>query len=307
MLYVLTAADLGAVGPGRVGRLEDRKSSPISTIAPCSTLPATARTTVDDLLGQRREAVRDVPGRRTATQPWFAEHLDALPAGYLNATSPAAGGRRPASAAAACGPREAYRPPASISPRPHTVQFTVATSEADHAGHLPQAHRRAEQPRAGNPLGADSHPGRRPGAGPLLGSRSRLCRRAAAATGWRRSTRSLVAVAARPDGAAAVVPPHAGRSAAQRPAARRRRADPREHRQQHLRPLHDHRHLHPRPHRAALRHHPDAVRVGPLGLAGRRSARFSTRWSTSSTSPTSRTARSRTSSGSRRSAGGCWR
>ena len=44
-------------------------------------------TTIDDLLEQRRAAVAEWLGAEK-DEPWFAEHLDALPAAYLNATPP---------------------------------------------------------------------------------------------------------------------------------------------------------------------------------------------------------------------------
>ena len=50
----------------------------------------------------------------------------------------------------------------------------------DHAGRLPQTHRRTDQPGPSDPLGPDQHAGRRPGARSLLGARSRLSPRAAA-------------------------------------------------------------------------------------------------------------------------------
>ncbi len=87
MLYVLTAADLGAVGPDVwdgwklevVTDLYHRTMQHLAGESP--------ETTVDDLLGQRREAVRAWLGAEK-DERWFVEHLDALPAAYLNATPP---------------------------------------------------------------------------------------------------------------------------------------------------------------------------------------------------------------------------
>ena len=87
MLYVLTAADLGAVGPNVwdgwklevVTDLYHRTMQHLAGESP--------ETTIDNLLGQRREAVRGWLSTEKDT-PWFTEHLDALPAAYLNATSP---------------------------------------------------------------------------------------------------------------------------------------------------------------------------------------------------------------------------
>lgn len=87
MLYVLTAADLGAVGPG----VWDGWKTEVVTDLYHRTMQHLAgespETTIDDLLQQRRTAVRAELG----TQPdetWFAEHLDALPAAYFHATPP---------------------------------------------------------------------------------------------------------------------------------------------------------------------------------------------------------------------------
>ena len=180
MLYVLTAADLGAVGPGRVGRLEDWKSSPISTTARCSTLRAKApkrRSTNCSNSAARRFESRLGPGKDDA---WFAEHLDALPSAYLNATPPqqaaadlrllrslspllpgeGQGARASTVMAQQMGSGSADRPhlsrlsegettsadtpkvrpqppgdvavAAQYQPETATVQFTIATSEADH-------------------------------------------------------------------------------------------------------------------------------------------------------------------------------
>ena len=181
MLYVMTAADLGAVGPDvwdgwkTGGR---HRPVPSHHAAPCRRKPR------DD---HRRTGWASAARRfgrlwaRTRDQPWFAEHLEALPAAYLNATPP------PQAAAdlRCCLPRP--RMPAACSvagqyqPETATVQFTVATSERIAPGIFLPAYRRAEQPRPGNPHGTDSHPARRAGVRPLLRSRSRLCGRAAAA------------------------------------------------------------------------------------------------------------------------------
>ena len=94
-------------------------------------------TTIDDLLGQRREAVRAWLGAEK-DQPWFAEHLDALPAAYLNATPPqqAAADLRSARTSLSRSPfgrgqGEARRRSvaAQYQSETATVQFTVATSE----------------------------------------------------------------------------------------------------------------------------------------------------------------------------------
>jgi [protein-PII] uridylyltransferase len=87
MLYIMTAADLGAVGPGVwdgwklevVTDLYHRTMQHLAGESP--------ETTIDDLLRQRRAAVSDLLGAE-GRRPWFVEHLAALPSAYLNATPP---------------------------------------------------------------------------------------------------------------------------------------------------------------------------------------------------------------------------
>ena len=87
ILYVLTAADLGAVGPD----VWDGWKTEVVTDLYHRTMQHLAgespETTIDHLLQDRRLAVgaRLGPERDEA---WFAEHLLALPAAYLNATPP---------------------------------------------------------------------------------------------------------------------------------------------------------------------------------------------------------------------------
>jgi [protein-PII] uridylyltransferase len=87
MLYVLTAADLSAVGPD----VWDGWKTEVVTDLYHRTMQHLAgesvETTVDSLLGQRLETVRALLGRRQ-DEPWFAEHLDALPTAYFNAATP---------------------------------------------------------------------------------------------------------------------------------------------------------------------------------------------------------------------------
>lgn len=87
MLYVMTAADLGAVGPG----VWDGWKTEVVTDLYHRTMQHLAgespETTIDDLLEQRRGAVRTCLGARK-DEPWFAEHVNSLPAAYFHATSP---------------------------------------------------------------------------------------------------------------------------------------------------------------------------------------------------------------------------
>lgn len=86
MLYVLTAADLGAVGPD----VWDGWKTEVVTDLYHRTMQHLAgdspETTIDKLLDRRREETRKQLGVEAAT-PWFAEHLAAMPAAYFSATS----------------------------------------------------------------------------------------------------------------------------------------------------------------------------------------------------------------------------
>jgi [protein-PII] uridylyltransferase len=126
MLYILTAADLGAVGPDVwdgwklevVTDLYHRTMQHVAGESP--------ETTIDKLLGQRRAAVQQELGTEKDRR-WFAEHLDALPAAYLNVTPPpqAAADLRLLKGLDAGGVSVAAQYQAETA----TVQFTIATSE----------------------------------------------------------------------------------------------------------------------------------------------------------------------------------
>jgi [protein-PII] uridylyltransferase len=87
MLYVLTAADLGAVGPD----VWDGWKSEVLTDLYHRTMQQLAgdspATTVDRLFDQRRAEIRAALGP-LADDPRFARHLGTLTAGYLSATLP---------------------------------------------------------------------------------------------------------------------------------------------------------------------------------------------------------------------------
>ena len=141
MLYVLTAADLGAVGPD----VWDGWKAEVVTdlyIARCSTWPARARDHDRRaagraaarggrrVLGPRAGRSRGSPSRSTPCRPAIS--------------TPRRPSRRPpiCGCCTACGRGGGARPPAQYQPETDTVQFTVATSERRRAGHLPQADRR---------------------------------------------------------------------------------------------------------------------------------------------------------------------
>ncbi len=155
MLYVLTAADLGAVGPD----MWDGWKTEVVTDLYHRTMQHLAgespETTIDDLLRQRREAVKVA---RPAERRRLVRRTPRCPAGRLFQRHAApAGCRRPAAAprsfpspdqpsiGAAMGPGEG---PVAVAAEYHsetdTVQFTIATSERDDPRHLPQAHRGAD-------------------------------------------------------------------------------------------------------------------------------------------------------------------
>ncbi|MFZ1935771.1 MAG: [protein-PII] uridylyltransferase [Thermoguttaceae bacterium] len=134
MLYVLTAADLGAVGPD----VWDGWKTEVVTDLYHRTMQHLAgdspETTVDDVVVERRAEVRNWLGPRR-DEPWFAEHLDALSAAYFSATSP----QQAAADLLLLHGLSPSNPPQGESPRvlvamryqPETavVQCTIATSE----------------------------------------------------------------------------------------------------------------------------------------------------------------------------------
>ena len=137
MLYVITAADLGAVGPD----VWDGWKTEVVTDLYHRTMQHLAgeslETTVDDLLTQQRAGVRELLSHEIK-EPWFAEHLDALSPAYLHATPPqqAAADLRLLHAisplASETNHGEESRNAAAVAqyqPETDAVQFTVATYE----------------------------------------------------------------------------------------------------------------------------------------------------------------------------------
>ncbi len=126
MLFVLTAADFAAVGPGvwdawKAEILTDLYHRTMQHLAGES--PAT---TMDEQLRQHRQAVIACLGAE-ADQPWFARQLDALPGGYLDITEPA-------QVAADLQLLHNLEPGKAIAtgrylPETQTLQLTVGTSE----------------------------------------------------------------------------------------------------------------------------------------------------------------------------------
>ncbi len=126
MLYVLTAADLGAVGPD----VWDGWKSEIVTDLYHRTMQQLAgdspATSLEEFIHQQREEIAAFLAD-AKDDPWYQRQIDNLPAGYLNATSPrqAAADLRllhgiPAGDASAKGE---YQPETDV------CQYTIATSE----------------------------------------------------------------------------------------------------------------------------------------------------------------------------------
>lgn len=127
MLYVLTAADLAAVGPG----VWDGWKSQILTDLYHRTMQHLAgespATTGDEYVASRRDAVRARLGG-LADQAWFASQIESLPIGYLTAVSP----QRAAEDLALLRrlqPGE-IETMARFVPDAAVIEVTVATSEA---------------------------------------------------------------------------------------------------------------------------------------------------------------------------------
>jgi [protein-PII] uridylyltransferase len=127
MLYVLTAADLAAVGPGvwdgwKAQIVTDLYHHAMQHLAGDS--PATV---LDEQVQQRREAIRAwLGGRRD--EAWFVRQLDALPLGYLTATPP----KRVAADLRALAdlPPGGAAVAAQYSAETDSVEVTVGTSES---------------------------------------------------------------------------------------------------------------------------------------------------------------------------------
>ena len=127
MLYVLTAADLGAVGPDvwdgwKSAVLTDLYHRAMQQLAGDS--PAT---TTDHLFERTREEIRTCLSGE-ADEAWYARHIDALTPGYLSATSAeqAAADLRLLHDLEPGGVRATAR----YEPDAATLQVTVGTSEA---------------------------------------------------------------------------------------------------------------------------------------------------------------------------------
>ncbi len=267
MLYVLTAADLGAVGPG----VWDGWKTEVVTDLYHRTMQYLAgdspETTVDEVLVQRRAETRHWLGGRK-DEPWFAEHLDALPAAYFRRCA-AATSRRRSVAVARSFPQERGWPCTggnAVSAGDGGSSMHDCHLRSGHPRHLPPADRRIEQPRPANPLAQIHtlpdglvldqfwvHDPDFAGEPPA----ERLDQ----------IERSLIAALENSSGE----PPTFRRiwqTGSHRRVRSSRRADAGADRQQHVERLDDRRRFHPRPSGTALCGHSHVVRVGAFSRSG---------------------------------------
>jgi len=131
MLYVMTAADLGAVGPNVWDGWKQEVVTDLYHRAMQHLAGESPETTVDDFLARRRERVRQQLAD-VQTDPWFAQHIEALPAAYCHATPPdraAADLRLLHDLTASGAPRRAAAVDVRYLAETDTVEFTIATSE----------------------------------------------------------------------------------------------------------------------------------------------------------------------------------
>jgi [protein-PII] uridylyltransferase len=127
MLYVLTAADLGAVGPDVWDGWKSQVLTDLYHRAMQQLAGDSPATTTDHLFERKRDAIRTQLGG-DGDEAWYGRHIDALTPGYLNAATAeqAAADLRllhdiePGGVRAMAG----YEPAAA------TLQVTVGTSEA---------------------------------------------------------------------------------------------------------------------------------------------------------------------------------
>ena len=125
-LYILTAADLGAVGPDtwtdwKADVITDLYQRTMEHLA-----GEAAGMDLDEQLAHRREAIRRYLDHDRA-DAWYARQLAALPAGYLNATQPP---QIAADLRLLKGlDKDEVEVHADYQQETGTVQFTIATSE----------------------------------------------------------------------------------------------------------------------------------------------------------------------------------
>ena len=87
MLYLVTAADLAAVGPGSLNGWKAEVITDLYHRAMQHLAGESPGTSVAEYLDARREAVRSALGGRRS-EPWFVRQVDSLPASCLQTTDP---------------------------------------------------------------------------------------------------------------------------------------------------------------------------------------------------------------------------
>ena len=249
MLYVLTAADLGAVGPD----VWDGWKSQVLTDLYHRTMQQLAgdspATTTDHLFERKRDEIRAVSQRRSRRSlvcPLRRFAHVRLPQCHACR----AGGRGPAIAARPGARRRAGD--GALRARGGHLAGDRGDIRGGRPRHLPQADRGLDQPGPGDSLGPDSYAGRRVGLGSFLGPRSRLRRRVAARPDPGRSTRRWSSRWAWKAGRRPSFR-RTWKSGERRKMLGSEAANPRQHRQQHVGPLHHLRRLCLRSHGPALR------------------------------------------------------
>ncbi len=244
MLYVLTAADWAAVGPGV---LTDWKLDLLTQLYLRVNQTPRAVTDRRPRNAQSRRMVAE-PAGRPAPRLFVRRHTtrDHRPIG-ASAAAVAAGGR-------SLGPVPAGSPGGRVHHRHLRRHHPRDFSSPD---------RRADQPAFGDFVRRDPYAGGRPGPGPFLRAGPRF-RGPAAAQSNPGSLRETDRFAAQAHGSTAQIPVAVGnqRRGPRPQTASARVAGP--DRQRDLRPIHDPGHLRPGPHGLAVHHHAAAVRPRPV-------------------------------------------
>lgn len=135
MLYVMTAADLGAVGPDVWDGWKQEVITDLYHRTMHHLAGESPETTVDDLLSQQRQRIR-VQLDHEPDHAWFIQHANTLPPAYLNTTSPERAVedlRQLHGVAVQTSRHRNDKPSVSVAtvyqPETATVEFTIATSE----------------------------------------------------------------------------------------------------------------------------------------------------------------------------------
>ena len=258
MLYVLTCADLAAVGPGV---LNSWKGEVLNDLY-LRTLRHLSGDSPSLLADERRAATRAILNGESNFE-WYNQQINALPSSYLMNTPP------PQIAEELRRVREIGRGDVKVwhryLPDTNIIEYTIGTYEDITPGVFHKLTGGLTQRRPANSVGRHQHVGRWPGAGPISRSGSRFFRPTAArADGRYRSAIDRIAQVGSTPGVPSPVAQRefsgAGRVAGAAHAGKAR--------QQHVRLVHDYRSIHFRPDGLALCDFAKTVRVGAVGFAG---------------------------------------